>query len=749
MKHLYPVVALVRGAAAASGERLLGGLYQLLLPGLYLVRVHLEALGEFGQRTVAANGGEGYLRLERRTMGSACASGHGSRRVRLDRNKVATLHLKFPENLSKQSEPPLSTAARGSIALAVTRADGQNSVVFSLQALDVQGRQLRSYRIDRSIDGGAWTPTRDDDGTNAPSGASLGVTYPASGQTEVRLRVYSYRTGQYSPITTYYVAPKTGAGGWKLRIDGVNRQIDGGDTVEMDFRDPGLHEDYSSIGSNHKMDVYALPVLPPPENLEITVDPTGGNANQFTLRVRCNPARWTPGHVTGMYISIYDEDPLELNLDHAGRTSGHGGIADSTVDIERTFTFAYSTVPAGNYYVQVFFSGRVRKNGVTGYGPAATPSEAVQITVPAQGSSTINTYETDDGPVGGATKLLSGQSLDADTLTTLTLAENRDDFELLKLVIGHDNGQEFSLDYRTGRLDDYSSTTVTKNALLAIDTNDSGNYAIYLIDPSDQSVTEHVELTGDIPASGNFEGLGFGGGFIWGVLNGVRTLYKINPSTGATTAIAITGISSSYGIGVNGVAYAEGNVYVTSSRPGVGFRIYRVNPDTGAASSFRSYSSNTASPSFQYGVGLAWTGSLFYLKCNRGNSSGTYLWSLGLIGSPTEIGSYEGVSQTDRGLAWLNDTLYQGDNQWLESVNTSSGAVTGLFGTGVNLHGLTAGSLDVTTAAESVEAHRIAYDPAAPGRKIALWSVAGEDKQINVYPTTDIASLAVYGLKAG
>ncbi len=74
MKRLDLIVALVRGAAAASGERLLGGLYQLLLPRLYLVRVHLEALGEFGQRTVAAYGGEGYLRLERRTMGSACAS---------------------------------------------------------------------------------------------------------------------------------------------------------------------------------------------------------------------------------------------------------------------------------------------------------------------------------------------------------------------------------------------------------------------------------------------------------------------------------------------------------------------------------------------------------------------------------------------------------------------------------------------------------------------------------------------------
>ena len=32
-------------AAAASGESLLDALHQLLLPGLYLVRMHLEALG--------------------------------------------------------------------------------------------------------------------------------------------------------------------------------------------------------------------------------------------------------------------------------------------------------------------------------------------------------------------------------------------------------------------------------------------------------------------------------------------------------------------------------------------------------------------------------------------------------------------------------------------------------------------------------------------------------------------------------
>ena len=74
-EHLDLIVALVRGTvAAASGESFFGALHKLLLPGLYLVRVHLEALGELRQRAVAANGGEGYLRLERRTMGSACAS---------------------------------------------------------------------------------------------------------------------------------------------------------------------------------------------------------------------------------------------------------------------------------------------------------------------------------------------------------------------------------------------------------------------------------------------------------------------------------------------------------------------------------------------------------------------------------------------------------------------------------------------------------------------------------------------------
>ena len=73
MKRLDLPVAFVRNVATA-GERLLGTLCELLLPRLYLVRMHFEAFCEFGQRAIAAHGGKGYLRLERRTMGSACAS---------------------------------------------------------------------------------------------------------------------------------------------------------------------------------------------------------------------------------------------------------------------------------------------------------------------------------------------------------------------------------------------------------------------------------------------------------------------------------------------------------------------------------------------------------------------------------------------------------------------------------------------------------------------------------------------------
>ena len=99
-----------------------------------------------------------------------------------------------------------SPAARGSIGLAITRADGPNAVVFSFGAVDEQGRQLRGYRIEQSVDGAAWTTVQEDDGTGAPSGASVGVSYPDAGQTEVRYRLYSLRSGQYSPIVARYVA---------------------------------------------------------------------------------------------------------------------------------------------------------------------------------------------------------------------------------------------------------------------------------------------------------------------------------------------------------------------------------------------------------------------------------------------------------------------------------------------------------------------------------------------------------------
>ncbi len=50
---------------------------------------------------------------------------------------------------------------------------------------------------------------------------------------------------------------------------------------------------------------------------------------------------------------------------------------------------------------------------------------------------------------------------------------------------------------------------------------------------------------------------------------------------------------------------------------------------------------------------------------------------------------------------------------------------------------------------EDGSSRRIAYTPDHTGRKVALWSVAGEDKKIRAYPTANIASLAVYGLKTG
>ena len=81
LKHALDLpVTLVRGAAAASDERLLGGLNRLLLPRLYLVRRRLEALGEFGQRAIAANGGEGY-RLKGRTPAQVLREALGRKRL--------------------------------------------------------------------------------------------------------------------------------------------------------------------------------------------------------------------------------------------------------------------------------------------------------------------------------------------------------------------------------------------------------------------------------------------------------------------------------------------------------------------------------------------------------------------------------------------------------------------------------------------------------------------------------------------
>ena len=56
---------------------------------------------------------------------------------------------------------------------------------------------------------------------------------------------------------------------------------------------------------------------------------------------------------------------------------------------------------------------------------------------------------------------------------------------------------------------------------------------------------------------------------------------------------------------------------------------------------------------------------------------------------------------------------------------------------------------ETTVDAEDDASRRIAYDPGKSARKLAVWSVSGEDKKIRVYSTADIASLAVYDIKTG
>ena len=81
-------------------------------------------------------------------------------------------------------------------------------------------------------------------------------------------------------------------------------------------------------------------------------------------------------------------------------------------------------------------------------------------------------------------------------------------------------------------------------------------------------------------------------------------------------------------------------------------------------------------------------------------------------------------------------TLYGASGSTLYTIN---------YGTTSVYFGLAGGSKRIEAPGE----RQIGYDPAEPGRKIALWSESGEDKKIRVYPTADIASLAVYDIKTG
>ena len=69
VKRLDLLLALAGGSRAASGKCLLQAIDGLLLPGLYLVRMHFKAGGEVRQRAVAA------LRGAVGCLGMRCLSG--------------------------------------------------------------------------------------------------------------------------------------------------------------------------------------------------------------------------------------------------------------------------------------------------------------------------------------------------------------------------------------------------------------------------------------------------------------------------------------------------------------------------------------------------------------------------------------------------------------------------------------------------------------------------------------------------
>ena len=107
------------------------------------------------------------------------------------------------------SAKQVSTAAQGASTVAVTRTDDDTSATLAIEALDQQGRQLRGYRIEKSVDGADWEEVQTDDGTgDAPDAAEMGFSFPDEGRREVRLRVFSFQTGQYSSIAAYYILNK-------------------------------------------------------------------------------------------------------------------------------------------------------------------------------------------------------------------------------------------------------------------------------------------------------------------------------------------------------------------------------------------------------------------------------------------------------------------------------------------------------------------------------------------------------------
>jgi hypothetical protein len=98
-----------------------------------------------------------------------------------------------------------------------------------------------------------------------------------------------------------------------------------------------------------------------------------------------------------------------------------------------------------------------------------------------------------------------------------------------------------------------------------------------------------ITVPGSTPITGpgglipSMDGLAFApDGTLYGIRQGGGALYTINPTTGATTLVGLTGLGDPFILG--GLTFAgDGNLYAALSNQGGPSFLYRVNQTTGAA----------------------------------------------------------------------------------------------------------------------------------------------------------------------